>query len=106
MNAIEIAREMYQKDGKDFETILAEHLHSGIVISSPLWFIMLRAELWNDEMTWFVECAVGNLRDLANLVALRLPKIAFCRVKRGKKQTKIYSTHRLVRLVQRDIAIP
>src|SRR4051812_40270943 len=99
MNAPEIARKLYVDDGKDFEAVLAKHLHNGIVISSPLWFIMLRAEVWQNEMAWFVECAVGNLKDLANLVALRLPKIAFCRVKNGKKQTKIYSTYRLVRLV-------
>lgn len=106
MNAMEVARSMYEADHKDFDKVLSKHLLKGIVLSSPLWFIMLRAEVWEGELAWFVECAVGNLKDLANLVALKLPKIAFCRVKNGKKQTKIYSTQRLVRLVQRDIAIP
>lgn len=106
MKPIERARLLYDSSEHDFDEVLAEHLHNGIVIASPLWFLMLRAEMWHGQMTWFIECAVGNLRDLANLIAVRLPCIGFCRVKNGRKQTKIYSTERLLRLARREVRIP
>ena len=104
MRAIDQARMLYVEHSRDdFDKILAEHLHDGIVISSPMWFMMLRAEKWEQGMVWFIECAVGNLGELARAIAIELPYIAFCRVKNGKKQTKIYPANRLLRLAQREI---
>ena len=106
MNAFEQAKELYESNGKDFEKVLIDHLETGIVVSSPMWFLMLRAEQWNVGNVWFVECGIGDLRQLAKLITLRLPYIAFCRVKNGKKQTKVYETDRLLRLAQREVEMP
>lgn len=96
---------MYENAGLDFTAIFWDHLENGMVISSPFWFLMLRTEEWRGKTTWFVECAIGDLKTLAKVIALRFPQIGFCRVKNGKKQTKIYSTDRLLKLATRDIAI-
>jgi hypothetical protein len=107
MNAIDKAKALYAKHGGNFEDTLTEHLLNGIVISSPLWFLMLKAvELETGGKAWLIECAVGNMKSLASIISIELPYIAFCRVKNGKKKFKVYKTDRLLRLAQKEIAIP
>lgn len=98
MSAIDQARDLYESNGKDFDEVLITHLETGIVLSSPAWFMMIRLEKWADKHVGFVECAVGSLSQLAALVSIPIPFIAFCRMKNGQKQTKIYKTERLLRL--------
>jgi hypothetical protein len=108
LKAIDQARMLYEEADLDFDEIVADHLHDGIVLSSPIWFLMLRAVQLEETggLAWFVECAIGNMKALANLVSIKLPHIAFCRVKNGVKRMKVYDSDRLLRLARRDVLIP
>lgn len=103
MNAIGQARKLYEDRGMDFMDVLMEHHNEGIVLSSPLWFLMLKlTKLDTGEATWYVECAIGDMREMIKVVALKLPFITFSRVKNNViSRRKIYQTDRLVRLVER-----
>lgn len=106
MSPIDKARALYERDGKDFDRVFAEHVREGIIFASPLWFMMLRATEVEGQAAWFIECAVGDLKALAQLVRVHLPLLAFCRVKNGTKTFKVYHTERLLRLALREVTIP
>lgn len=106
MSAIEQAREMYEAAGKDFDQVITEHLYDGIVLASPLWFLMLRAiQIENGGLAWFVECAIGDMRQLANLVAIKLPYVAYCRTKNGKKRFTVHPSERLLRHTKGEVKL-
>jgi hypothetical protein len=93
--AVSVARELYRRNGLNFEKDLEEHLHDGYVIALPDCFAMARAmELSDGRKAWWVQCAVGRLRNLARFMPFYLPFIAFRRGKNGRK--RVYSTARLL----------
>lgn len=103
MNAIEIAQALYKNNGKDFNTVFWDHLLNGIVLVSPSWFVMLKAVRLDEGDAWQVECAIGNLKEIARMILIHLPMVAFCRVKTGTDKLKVYRTSRLLRFVNREI---
>lgn len=98
VSALQRAAELYAryKVEPDFFTALVDHLHTGMVISRPNCFAMGKAVALDDgRIAWFIDTAVGNLRELLGLLQWPLPYIAFCR--RGKGKIKVYPFDKFIR---------
>ena len=97
---IERARALYKSKERlrgKFDSDLSDYKATGIVIDNPSCFVMAKALEWQDgsepyghKRAWFVQCAVGNLRQLLALIPVPLPYIAFCRFKDRHRRLRIY----------------
>ena len=100
MSAFEKMRQVCLDKGQIllFERSLADHLATGIVISTPQTFAMGKAvKLEDGRMTWLIDSAAGQLSHLVRLLPFPLPWIAFCRAKDNKGRLRVYSFDRFIR---------
>lgn len=98
MRPIEIAKCLCRAKGGVFEDDLCRYLgneHATLVMM-PACFVMAQPIVLEDgRHAWFVEMAVGRLRELLSLMPFPLPFIAFHR--RDDKQLRVYPLTRFSR---------
>lgn len=103
MKPIDIARQLREEQipEENFDAILRDHMNAenGAVVSNPVCFGMAKAVQIEWKHCWYVDTAVGNLREILRAMPFRLPYVAFQRGKRGAK-LKIYPTSSVLRLVK------
>lgn len=103
MTPIEIAKSLYKDhvEHPSFEEALGGYLSSnnGAIVSTPTLFAMGAALDYDGKHAWYIDTAVGDLKELVKTLPFRLPYIAFSRGKRTAK-LKIYRMERFLRLVK------
>ena len=103
MTALLEAKQIYAKLGLDFERDLGFYLTNGFVISMPDRFIMAKPivkehgdDPWNEANpnAWYLHFAVGKncLRWFFDQAPIKLPFLAWRRLKGSKQSIRIYST--------------
>jgi hypothetical protein len=81
---IDIAAELYYSKGIDFAAALNRYMRTGYVASRPSCFAMAKPITLEDgRAAWFMEMAVGSLREICSLMPTPLPWLCFKRGLRG-----------------------
>lgn len=101
MKPIEIAKKLYTDHVKHkvFEVQLAKYLKSstGCVVDTPKYFAMADVIQFGDKTAWYIDTAVGNMKELMAFIPYPLPYIAFSRGMRSGP-IRIYNLERFKRL--------
>lgn len=108
MTIIEKAIKLFDLYNDDFDSLLPFYLKHCYVISSPTIFVMAKRldSIFDveDDFSFsengevlFVQCAVGNLKELCLLIPKDIEYICFCR--RGGSKLKIYNIDKFLKKI-------